>query len=97
MYIFLELAYELKKHSFNFYYSKKSLVHYWHGFIVKMGNTKVFLFTRGDTSGGGGGVLVTFKDRYFLFDTVIVLKQKKAQKLSQSKEVFFLKSSPYET
>lgn len=35
-----------------------------------------------------GGFLVTFQDRYFLFDTVIVLKQK-AQKLSQSKEVFF--------
>lgn len=52
--------------------------------LVKVGNTRIFILPGAIV----GGFLVTFQDRYFLFDTVIVLKQK-AQKLSQSKEVFF--------
>lgn len=106
MYIFLEPSCELKKSIRSIFIILKNIsvfdllfiigmVSYKVLVLVKVGNTKIFFLFLPEAI-RVGGFLVTFQGRYFLLDTVIVLKQKKAQKLSQSKEVFFLKSSPHE-
>lgn len=92
MYIFLEPSCELKKSIRSIFIILKNIsvfdllfiigmVSYKVLVLVKVGNTKIFFLFLPEAI-RVGGFLVTFQGRYFLLDTVIVLKQKSTEALA---------------